>query len=131
MIFTGKTITVCAKCGYKINSLHFYTRKNPNCLILLDFGKPLHIKNSAKLKKKNNFQNSPYRMNGTTSTESTYGWHVYRARAKRANDRSGYWLICKLYVSGKLYTSYSEHHQGLQYMYIEHVTTTQTKLHRL
>jgi len=27
--------------------------------------------------------------------------------------------------------SYSEHHQGLKYMYIEHVATTQTKLNGL
>jgi len=27
--------------------------------------------------------------------------------------------------------SYSEHHQGLKYMYIEHVATTQRKLRRL
>jgi len=27
--------------------------------------------------------------------------------------------------------SYSKHHQGFKYMYIEHVATTQTKLHRL
>jgi len=27
--------------------------------------------------------------------------------------------------------SYSEHHQGFKYIYIEHVATTQTKLHRL
>jgi len=27
--------------------------------------------------------------------------------------------------------SYSEHHQGLKYIHIEHVATTQTKLHRL
>ena len=80
------------------------TRKHPNCLISLVFRKPWHIKNSEKLKNKINFQKSPYRMNGMTWTESTYGWHVLRARAKRANDCSGYWPICKPCVSGKQYT---------------------------
>jgi len=41
-------------------------RNHPKCLISLVFGLPWHIENSEKLKKKNNFQNSPYRINDTT-----------------------------------------------------------------